>query len=98
MLLPASPSRLLAVAQPIGRAGRPSRPSSLHLKGSQRDERRSPRPQVVEIKLGETTTTIGDPELAAALGDLSPEQLRAALHEVLRPNPEQPETGTGREI
>lgn len=46
-----------------------------------------PRPQLVEIKLGTTTTTIGDPELAAALGGLSPEQLRAALREVIGANP-----------
>ncbi len=55
-----------------------------------------PRPQVVEIKLGETTTTIGDPELAATLGELSPEQLRAALRKVLGAEPEKPETGSER--
>ncbi len=54
----------------------------------------APRPQVVEIKLGETTTTIGDPELAATLGELSPEQLRAVLRSVLGASPEQPETGS----
>ncbi|MGA3215645.1 MAG: Clp protease N-terminal domain-containing protein [Acidimicrobiales bacterium] len=51
-----------------------------------------PRPQTIEIKLGDTTTAIGDPDLAAALGELSPEQLRAALRDVLgvdtkRPKP-----------
>jgi ATP-dependent Clp protease ATP-binding subunit ClpA len=51
-----------------------------------------PRPQVVQIKLGEATTTIGDPELAAALGQLSPEQLRAALRGVLGAIPEQSES------
>ena len=54
-----------------------------------------PRPQTVEIKLGANTTTIGDPELAAALGDLSPEQLRAALRKALGAGPGEP--GTGRE-
>jgi ATP-dependent Clp protease ATP-binding subunit ClpA len=38
-----------------------------------------PRPRTVEIKLGELTTTIDDPDLVAALGELSGEQLRAAL-------------------
>ena len=46
-----------------------------------------PRPQSVEIKLGDTTTTIGDPELAAALGELSPEQLRAALRDAFGAKP-----------
>jgi ATP-dependent Clp protease ATP-binding subunit ClpA len=55
-----------------------------------------PRPQVVEIKLGETTTTIGDPELAAALGDLSPEQLRSALRDVLEALEQHPEKGPER--
>ena len=53
-----------------------------------------PRPQIVEIKLGGTTTTIGDPELATALSELSPEGLRAALREVIRTNPEPHETGS----
>ena len=48
------------------------------------------RPQVIEIKLGESTTRIGDPDLAAALSELSPEQLRAALRDVIGNNPEQP--------
>jgi ATP-dependent Clp protease ATP-binding subunit ClpC len=52
-----------------------------------------PRPQTVEIKLGANTTTIGDPELAAALGDLSPEQLRVALHRALGADPGPSETG-----
>ena len=55
-----------------------------------------PGPQIVEIKLGETTTTIGDPELAAALGELSPAELRAALRGVLAARPQQPGTEAGR--
>ncbi|HTX00458.1 MAG TPA: Clp protease N-terminal domain-containing protein [Acidimicrobiales bacterium] len=38
-----------------------------------------PRPRKVEIKLGDTTTTIEDADVVAALGDLTPEELRAAL-------------------
>jgi len=54
-----------------------------------------PRPRAVEIKLGELTTTIDDPELAAALGELSAEQLRAALRDAFGTGPDQkrPEPG-----
>jgi hypothetical protein len=38
-----------------------------------------PRPRAVEITLGTSTTTIDDPDLAAALDALSADQLRAAL-------------------
>jgi ATP-dependent Clp protease ATP-binding subunit ClpA len=55
-----------------------------------------PRPQVVEIRLGEATTTIGDPELADALGQLSPEQLQAALRGVLAAIPQEPNPGPGK--
>jgi ATP-dependent Clp protease ATP-binding subunit ClpA len=54
-----------------------------------------PRPRAVEIKLGDMITTIEDSDLAAALGDLSPEQLRAALRDVLGTNPEQPGSKSG---
>ena len=47
-----------------------------------------PVPRSVEIKLGGQTTTIDDPELAAALGAMSQDQLRAVLQEVVGPNPE----------
>jgi hypothetical protein len=40
-----------------------------------------PRPRAIEIKLGELTTTIDDPDLVAALGELSTEQIRAALRD-----------------
>jgi ATP-dependent Clp protease ATP-binding subunit ClpC len=53
-----------------------------------------PRPQIVEIKLGDTTTTIGDPELAAALGGLSPEDLRLALRGAVVDHPRKPESGS----
>ena len=49
-----------------------------------------PQPRAVDIKLGQVTTTIEDPELAAALGDLSPEELGAALRRALRTNPDAP--------
>jgi ATP-dependent Clp protease ATP-binding subunit ClpA len=54
-----------------------------------------PRPQVVEIRLGESTTTIGDPDLAAALGGLSPERLREVLRDGLLANPDEPDSETG---
>ena len=44
-----------------------------------------PRARAVHIRLGEVTTTIDDPDLAAALGDLTPEQIAAALRQALRP-------------
>ena len=47
-----------------------------------------PVPRSVEIKLGGQTTMIDDPELAAALGAMSQDQLRAVLQEVVGPNPE----------
>ena len=47
-----------------------------------------PVPRAVEIKLGGLTTTIVDPDLAAALGAMTQDQLRAALQEVIGPNPE----------
>jgi hypothetical protein len=47
-----------------------------------------PRPRVVDITLGQLTTTIDDPELAAALGGLTPEELRAALRRVLDDSPD----------
>ena len=47
-----------------------------------------PVPRAVEIKLGGHTTMIDDPDLAAALGAMSQDQLRAALQEVVGPNPE----------
>ncbi len=43
----------------------------------------APAPQLIEIRLGGTTTTIGDPDLAARLASRSPEELRAALWEAL---------------
>ena len=43
----------------------------------------APSPQVVEIKLGETTTTIGDADLAARLAARTPEELRRALWQAL---------------
>jgi hypothetical protein len=49
---------------------------------------------MVEIKLGDTATTIGDPELAAALGGLSPEDLRLALRGALVDRPHEPEAGS----
>ncbi|MGD0982533.1 MAG: Clp protease N-terminal domain-containing protein [Acidimicrobiales bacterium] len=52
-----------------------------------------PRPRAIEIKLGELTTTIDDPDLAAALGELSAEQLRAALRDAFGTSPEQRESG-----
>jgi hypothetical protein len=48
-----------------------------------------PVPRSVEIRLGGHTTTIDDPELAAALGAMSQDRLRAALQEIIGPNPEQ---------
>ncbi len=47
-----------------------------------------PRPRAVDITLGQLTTTIDDPELAAALGGLTPEELRAALRRVLDQSPD----------
>ena len=47
-----------------------------------------PAPRSVEIKLGGQTTMIDDPQLAAALGAMSQDQLRAVLQEVVGPNPE----------
>jgi ATP-dependent Clp protease ATP-binding subunit ClpA len=44
-----------------------------------------PVPRSVEIKLGDQTTTIDDPDVAAALGGLSPEELRAALQRAFGP-------------
>ena len=46
-----------------------------------------PRARAVHIRLGEVTTTIDDPDLAAALGDLTPEQVAAALRSALGPEP-----------
>ena len=46
-----------------------------------------PRARAVHIRLGEVTTTIDDPDLAAALGDLTPEQIAAALRSALGPEP-----------
>jgi len=54
-----------------------------------------PRPQVVEIKPDDVRTTIGDPDLAAALSELSCQQLRMVLHESLRASTEQPEIEMG---
>jgi ATP-dependent Clp protease ATP-binding subunit ClpA len=54
----------------------------------------APRPRAVEIKLGELTTTIDDPDLAAALGELSPEQLAATLRSALGTGPESAEGGS----
>jgi hypothetical protein len=59
-----------------------------------------PRPRSVEIKLGQLTTTIDDPDLAAALGSLTAAELATALREAFStaPEPEAPEgpdeTGT----
>ncbi len=47
-----------------------------------------PRPQTIEIKLGDFTTTIGDPELASAFSDLSPDEIREALRSALSRRPE----------
>jgi ATP-dependent Clp protease ATP-binding subunit ClpA len=47
-----------------------------------------PRPRAVEIKLGELTTTIDDADLAAALSELSSEQLGAALRDAFGINPD----------
>ncbi len=49
--------------------------------------------QIVEIKPG-TTTTIGDPELAGALGGLSPGDLRLALRGARVDHPHEPESGS----
>ena len=49
-----------------------------------------PHPRSVEIRLGESTTTIEDPELAEALAGLGPDELRAALAEVLDRRLEEP--------
>lgn len=38
-----------------------------------------PPPKAVEVRIGDQTTTIEDPEVAAALSGLSPEELKAAL-------------------
>jgi len=46
-----------------------------------------PRARSVHIRLGEVTTTIDDPDLAAALGALTPEQIAAALRSGLRTDP-----------
>jgi len=46
-----------------------------------------PRPRAVDIKLGQMTTTIDDPELAEALGGLTPAELRAALRRALGNDP-----------
>ncbi|HZU72427.1 MAG TPA: Clp protease N-terminal domain-containing protein [Acidimicrobiales bacterium] len=43
----------------------------------------SPLPTTVEVKLGDTRSVIDDPELAAALTQASPEQIRAALRRLL---------------
>ena len=45
-------------------------------------------PRAVDIKLGQITTTIDDPELADALGGLTPEELRAVLRRALGNDPE----------
>jgi hypothetical protein len=55
-----------------------------------------PRPRSVEIKLGELTTTIDDPDLVAALGELSPEQLAATLRIALGTDPQSGEGGARR--
>ncbi|HSS09959.1 MAG TPA: Clp protease N-terminal domain-containing protein, partial [Acidimicrobiales bacterium] len=54
-----------------------------------------PRPPAVEIKLGEASTVIADPDLASALRRASAEELERALRQVVRglqpeppPNPE----------
>jgi ATP-dependent Clp protease ATP-binding subunit ClpA len=46
-----------------------------------------PRPRAIEIKLGELTTTIDDPDLVAVLGELSTEQIRAALRDAFGTDP-----------
>jgi ATP-dependent Clp protease ATP-binding subunit ClpA len=51
-----------------------------------------PRPRAVEIKLGQLTTTIDDPDLAGALGQLTAEQLAAALRGAVAGNTEPPAT------
>jgi ATP-dependent Clp protease ATP-binding subunit ClpA len=53
-----------------------------------------PRPRSVEIRLGRLTTTIDDPELAAALSELTPEQLGAALRDAFAADPEQGRSGS----
>ena len=40
-----------------------------------------PPPRAVEVRIGDQSTTIDDPEVAAALGGLSPEELKAALQQ-----------------
>jgi ATP-dependent Clp protease ATP-binding subunit ClpA len=54
-----------------------------------------PRPRAVEIKLGQVTTTIDDPDLAAALSELTSEQLGAALREAFGINREPPASALG---
>jgi ATP-dependent Clp protease ATP-binding subunit ClpA len=46
-----------------------------------------PRARSVHIRLGEVTTTIDDPDLAAALGDLTPEQIAKVLRNALADDP-----------
>jgi ATP-dependent Clp protease ATP-binding subunit ClpA len=42
-----------------------------------------PGPRALEIKIGETSTTIDDPDLASALKDLSAEEIQSALRRAL---------------
>jgi ATP-dependent Clp protease ATP-binding subunit ClpC len=44
----------------------------------------APSPRSVAITIGETTTLIGDPDVAAALGQLSPVQLREAIKKAVQ--------------
>ncbi len=55
----------------------------------------SPRPRAIEIKLGDLTTTINDPDIVAALGELSAEQIRAALRDAFGTNPHRRRSTSG---
>jgi ATP-dependent Clp protease ATP-binding subunit ClpC len=44
----------------------------------------APRPRTVEIRLGQASTVIADPELAAALQDATPQELQQVLRQLVR--------------
>jgi len=53
-----------------------------------------PAPRAVEIKLGGQSVMIEDPDVAAALGELTQDQLRAALQQIVATNPKRRAIGT----
>jgi hypothetical protein len=49
---------------------------------------------VVEIKIGDASTTIEDPELVTALEGLTADEVRAALKRAFGPGPRREATGS----